>query len=276
MGQRQSKSGRKSQRHHQGSVMAESQPSITTSERDPPQQTSQHGCSNMRRVRDDDARGWRQHDEESMSKAQRRMVGTQQSSEFHSSEETVSPPKTTHEGSPSQSIRLVYDIMEKTATPVSATATHGQQEEDALFDAYTGFMAATLMQPSPNSEPDSWRISAVTSRQSHADNHTMSFDGHSYVASMKHVIDVKKNKAQQQKKIATGVTRRFMHEVQIAKENMFIYQRLLHMSPSADVDRKHHYKDFAKSRALLGKMSRYDVHSTPHGAQKRPEWIDSF
>lgn len=62
---------------------------------------------------------------------------------------------------------------------------------------------------------------------------------------------------------ATGVTLRHAQEMEIAKENMFIFQRLQRIKPSREVDRRMHEKDFVKSRQYLEKMSRYDYRSGP-------------
>lgn len=167
----------------------------------------------------------------------------------------------------------------------SSSRIHHDDGDDELFDAYKKFMADALMH---ESDSDSWRISsAIDGPQKHHGpyskvhnaQHPVPVEGDSYLASMKHVINMKSKARRHHRgqQIATGVTRRFMHELHIAKENMCIHQRLLHISPSVDVDRKRHYKDFVKSRALLGKMSRYEMmHHSSSQLYQKPDWIDSF
>ncbi|KAI8104658.1 hypothetical protein M9434_003211 [Picochlorum sp. BPE23] len=175
---------------------------------------------------------------------------------------------------------LVTGDVEETKEQYTHDTEETDKHDDALFDAYKKFMVDRFTH---ESDSDSWRISSsVIDNTTHQvpcrriDNQSL-HEGQSYLASMKHVIEMK-NRARRHhrgRQIATGVTRRFMHELHIAKENMCIHQRLLHITPSTDVDRKRHYKDFVKSRALLGKMSRYDmVHAMPHST--RPDWVDSF
>lgn len=193
-------------------------------------------------------------------------------------DDDVAPiPQTT----PLTAALVADDVDVKTECPIHDTEAT-EKQEDALFDAYKKFMVDSFMH---ESDCDSWRISScvaepntTTHRGPCRKGDTMSLSqGQSYLASMQHVIDMKNRARRHQRgrQIATGVTRRFMQELHIAKENMCIHQRLLHISPSTDVDRKRHYKDFVKSRALLGKMSRYDMmHARPHGT--RPDWVDSF
>lgn len=96
--------------------------------------------------------------------------------------------------------------------------------------------------------------------------------GRSYVDSMRKLVEMKRV---DDRKKATGVTRRLMEEVHVAKENMCIYQRLVKISPSEDVSRTFHRKEFTKSRHLLDKMSRYEC-APAYTLQNRAPWVDNF
>jgi hypothetical protein len=97
---------------------------------------------------------------------------------------------------------------------------------------------------------------------------------HPYIRSMREIL-LKRHEEQvagKQKKKATGVTRRLMEEVHVAKENMHLYNRLIAVAPSTDLERRNLLKDFSKSREYLGKMSRYCYAESSAG--QRPAWDD--
>ena len=181
------------------------------------------------------------------------------------------------------------------------------QQDDVLFSAYQEYMADSLAQgtsphlitkvekssvdrdradlqalPQKDSESRPSEIKTVARGRRAPEMLLPSkihpYVGLSYVETMKKVIDMKRQEgigSQVQKKKATGVTRRLMEEVHIAKENMFLYQRLVNVAPSHDVSRKYHRKEFRKSRHLLDKMSRFEyqqqVFQEPSWGVK---WVD--
>ena len=181
------------------------------------------------------------------------------------------------------------------------------QQDDALFSAYQEYMADSMAQgisqhlntpiekssspmdisdlyplPQKDSESRSSEVETLP-RARKAPEMQLPFKinsnvGLSYVESMKKVLDMKKQDViglQGQKKKATGVTRRLMEEVHIAKENMFLYQRLASMSPSQDISRKYHKKEFRKSRHLLDKMSRFEYQQHRFQEPSREvKWVD--
>lgn len=158
-------------------------------------------------------------------------------------------------------------------------------ETDALYDAYQEYMEESMAQheasarhPSVKDGPNEGNVVCFINKDVSKKGHNVlipSFGvGKSYVDSMRRLVEMKH--ADDRKK-ATGVTRRLMEEVHIAKENMFIYQRLLKISPSKDVSRKNHRIEFTKSRYLLDKMSRYEC--APYSTDihhNRVPWVDNF
>lgn len=173
---------------------------------------------------------------------------------------------------------------------------HKSPKGDALFDAYQDYIAESMAHhqmkaglsaclADARQEPN---VICVVEREvsnKHGEikyrtrrdciNHHQDGVGKSYVDSMRKVVE--KKRVDERKK-ATGVTRRLMEEVSVAKENMFIYQRLINIAPSDNVSRKFHRKEFTKSRHLLDKMSRYECISkmTPYVVFHKVPWVDNF
>lgn len=200
---------------------------------------------------------------------------------------TPSPPSVTLESNSPVSI-----VMERTNqyTPQQEDQQleegMGCHETDALYDAYQEYMEESMAQheasvrhPTVEDGPNEGNvvcfINKDVSTKKGRDVPIPSFGvGKSYVDSMRRLVEMKHA---DEKKKATGVTRRLMEEVHIAKENMFIYQRLLKISPSEDVNRKNHRREFTKSRYLLDKMSRYEC--APYSTDihhNRVPWVDNF
>jgi hypothetical protein len=178
-------------------------------------------------------------------------------------------------------------------TPAESCLLIESQETDALYDAYQEYMAESMAQhgdveclvecnnkenhnKTEMVEDATCYIQTVSDRpKTDKIPSTLPTVGKSYVDSMKRLAQMR---CHSDRKKATGVTRRLMEEVLVAKENMFIYRRLVRISPSEDVSRKNHRKEFTKSRYLLDKMSRYD--SAPYSAtihlKNKAPWIDNF
>lgn len=178
----------------------------------------------------------------------------------------------------------------RSQTPEETCMVIENQETDALYDAYQEYIAesiahheACVLNPRSNDktkedvevEDVTCYIQTVSERPKvQKVPNSLPTVGKSYIDSMKKLA---KMRCSGEKKKATGVTRRLMEEVMVAKENMFIYQRLVKISPSEDVSRRIHRKEFTKSRYLLDKMSRYEC--APYGAAihlNRVPWIDNF
>ena len=77
---------------------------------------------------------------------------------------------------------------------------------------------------------------------------------------------------------ATGVTRRLMEEVAVARENMHLFNRLISVLPSSDVARRRLLKDFYKSRELLDKISRFPQVPAPEENRRdgKPAWDENW
>lgn len=110
-----------------------------------------------------------------------------------------------------------------------------------------------------------------------------------YIRSMQDVIDKKRGgmigsekKTRAGEKIikATGETRRLMEEIAVAKENVHLFNRLVAVSPSTNVNRRTLLNAFSKSREYLEKMSRFAA--VEHGKRfqrergARPAWDDNW
>ena len=107
-----------------------------------------------------------------------------------------------------------------------------------------------------------------------------------YIQSMQDVMEKKRGNGSRNgsgrgaghKTKATGVTRRLMEEVAVARENMHLFNRLISVLPSSDVERRRLLKDFSKSRIHLEKMSRFASTAVENGRSQHPKpaWDDNW
>jgi hypothetical protein len=148
---------------------------------------------------------------------------------------------------------------------------NGSSAEDELFDAYRGYIdaisrrKASVERSRPQGGGKGARKAPPREVLSNA-----------YVKSMHEILHKKRQDQLNSKRKATGVTRRLMDEANIAKENMHLYNRLIKVMPSPDVDRRLHKKDFSRSRGYIEKMSRYDSANGSLDQSAKPAWDDNW
>ena len=166
---------------------------------------------------------------------------------------------------------------------------------DELFEAYTGYMEvikASVASRTKSKRPGRLPAprparpgAAMRSHKARAPATTAATNP--YIRSMHDVMDKKrgnrsvegrgadKDKAANAVK-ATGVTRRLMEEVAVARENMHLFNRLISVLPSSDVARRNLLRDFYKSRELLDKISRFPQVPAPEERDGKPAWDENW
>ena len=101
-----------------------------------------------------------------------------------------------------------------------------------------------------------WRKGPKVAASAHTAKPKQKSAPNPYIRSMQDVVD-RKGSAGGQAAKATGETRRLMEEIEVAKENMHLFNRLVSVLPSTDLERRALLKAFGKSRQYLEKMSRF-------------------
>jgi len=169
---------------------------------------------------------------------------------------------------------------------------------DELFEAYTGYMeviqasVASRSKPQRLERPPAARYARPGAAMRPHEARAPALPAtNPYIRSMHDVMDKKrgsrsvegsgagkgKGKASSAIK-ATGVTRRLMEEVTVARENMHLFNRLISVLPSSDVARRRLLKDFYKSRELLDKISRFPQVPAPEENRRdgKPAWDENW
>ena len=166
---------------------------------------------------------------------------------------------------------------------------------DELFEAYTGYMEvikASVSSRNKKSRAGRPPRAGGPPRPGAAIRTHEAPSTNPYIRSMHDVMNKKRgnrskdtNDAGNAKTVkavkATGITRRLMEEVAVARENMHLFNRLLSVLPSSDVARRRLLKDFYKSRELLEKISRFPPIPTPEDAggcqrEGKPAWDEHW
>lgn len=203
--------------------------------------------------------------------------------------------------------RVTVEELEDLDLAYEAMSLDGKGDEgltdpspDELFEAYTGYME--VIKASVASRGRKQRAERPPAPKSGGARPGAAIRGikakapapvttNPYLRSMHDVIDKKrgnhsregigtsKGKTPNAVK-ATGVTRRLMEEVAVAKENMHLFHRLISVMPSSDIARRRLLKDFGTSRELLDKISRFPPISAPEGAgyqrDGKPAWDEHW